>query len=133
MQILRYDQARERTHRQLMRLQYLAGNRTGALRQFERCAAVLEKELGIQPAASTAALYEQIRDDQPVFSTQAPDLHRNQAANDDTAVSLAETIKQIRQLQMELNHTQRQIQQKIATVEMLLHDQRPSPNATPPA
>ena len=31
--ILRYDPARERTHRQLMRLYYLSGDRTAALRQ----------------------------------------------------------------------------------------------------
>ena len=38
---LRYDRARERTHRRLMRLQYLAGDRTSALRQYERCLSAL--------------------------------------------------------------------------------------------
>jgi two-component SAPR family response regulator len=42
-QILRYDRAHERTHRQLMSLQYLSGDRTAALRQFERCVAALAK------------------------------------------------------------------------------------------
>ena len=124
MQILRYDQARERTHRHLMQLHSLTGNRTSALRQYERCAAILEKELGIQPAAATVALYEQIRDDQPVIQASTPNM--NQTVPGNTAVSLAETIEQIKQLQIELSHTQNQIQQKIATVEMLLHDQRPS-------
>ena len=124
MQILRYEQARECTHRQLMRLQHLNGNRTGALRQYERCVAILDTELGVQPAASTVTLYEQIRDDRLVVQALSP--NTNQTASVTTAVSLAESIEQIKQLQMELNHTQDQIQQKIATVEMLLHDQQTS-------
>ena len=44
--ILRYDRAHERTHRRLMNLHYLSGDRTAALRQFERCAAALEEASG---------------------------------------------------------------------------------------
>lgn len=61
--ILRYDPARESTHRQLMRLHYRAGDRTLAIRQYERCVSVLAQEFGIQPSADTIALYEQIRAD----------------------------------------------------------------------
>jgi DNA-binding SARP family transcriptional activator len=61
--ILRLDRASERTHRQLMRLHYLGGDRTGALRQFSRCVAALDEELDVKPARSTVMLYEQIRDD----------------------------------------------------------------------
>jgi two-component SAPR family response regulator len=39
--ILRHDLARERTHRRLMRLYYLAGDRTSALRQYDRCVQIL--------------------------------------------------------------------------------------------
>ena len=63
IRILFFDRAREHTHRHLMRLQYLAGNRTAALRQYERCTLALEEELGVKPAKFTLALYEQIRDD----------------------------------------------------------------------
>jgi DNA-binding SARP family transcriptional activator len=58
--ILRYDLARERTHYRLMRLLCLAGNRTEALRQFERCSAVLQEELGVVPSRSTRELHLQI-------------------------------------------------------------------------
>jgi DNA-binding SARP family transcriptional activator len=58
--ILHQDRARERTHRQLMRLYYLAGDRTAALRQYESCAAALDDELAVEPARSTRSLYEQI-------------------------------------------------------------------------
>lgn len=61
--ILSFDRAREHTHRALMRLQYLAGNRTAALRQYERCSTALEEELGVKPSRSTCALYEEIKDD----------------------------------------------------------------------
>jgi len=61
--LFRYDPARERTHRQVMRLRYLAGDRTGALRQYERCASALDAELGVAPARRTTQLYEQIRTD----------------------------------------------------------------------
>ena len=64
-QILQYDRARERTHQQLMRLYYQAGDRTGALRQHESCVAALKEELDIGPSRSTVALYEQIRTDRP--------------------------------------------------------------------
>jgi DNA-binding SARP family transcriptional activator len=60
-QILRRDQARECTHRRLMRLYFLAGDRTEALRQYDRCAEILQQELAVKPAASTVALHEQIR------------------------------------------------------------------------
>ncbi len=61
--ILRIDHARERTHRRMMRLRYLAGDRIGALRQFERCVAALRQELDVEPARRTLELWEQIRTD----------------------------------------------------------------------
>jgi DNA-binding SARP family transcriptional activator len=60
-QILNLETARECTHRQVMQLHLLAGDRTSALRQFERCAQALETEFGVQPAASTVAIMRQAR------------------------------------------------------------------------
>jgi len=62
--ILKYDPARERTHRQLMRLYYLLGDRTAALRQYERCVSVLRSELGVSPERRTTDLHQQIKSDQ---------------------------------------------------------------------
>jgi len=45
-------------------LEVSCGNRTGALRQYESCAAALDEELSVKPAQSTSALFEQIRADQ---------------------------------------------------------------------
>lgn len=61
LRILREDPAHERSHRALMRLYYRAGDRTAALRQFERCAAVLRKELDVSPSPRTCNLRDRIR------------------------------------------------------------------------
>jgi DNA-binding SARP family transcriptional activator len=58
---LERDRARERTHRALMRLLYVSGDRTGALRQYERCVVCLREELDVEPEAKTRSLYESIR------------------------------------------------------------------------
>ncbi len=61
MKMLRCDPARERTYRQLMRLHFLAGDRIGALRLYERCRVVLENELHVKPAGRTIDLMQKIR------------------------------------------------------------------------
>lgn len=58
--ILKLDRARECAHQHLMRLRYRAGDRAGALRQYERCASALKEELGVQPSEQTRQLYGQI-------------------------------------------------------------------------
>ena len=61
--VLRHDRAREGAHRQLMRLYFRAGDRTAALRQYDRCVAALAKEFNLQPSQETVALSQQIRAD----------------------------------------------------------------------
>jgi predicted ATPase/DNA-binding SARP family transcriptional activator len=51
----------EAAHRCLMRVLARSGQRAAALAQYERCRKVLAEELGVEPAAETTALYEQIR------------------------------------------------------------------------
>jgi len=68
--ILQRDRARERTHRRLMRLYYLAGDRTSALRQFRKCVAILQEELDVEPAESTRLVYQMIRADKMDGLTQ---------------------------------------------------------------
>ncbi|MDX2003897.1 MAG: AAA family ATPase [Meiothermus sp.] len=46
----------ELAHRRVMRLHYLLGDRSAAVAAFERCEAVLQKELGIKPFAETLEL-----------------------------------------------------------------------------
>jgi DNA-binding SARP family transcriptional activator len=61
MRLLRADCTHERTHRQLMQLYALAGDRSMALRQFGQCRAALAQEFSVEPTAPTLALYEQLR------------------------------------------------------------------------
>ncbi len=58
---LREDRAHERTHQRLMRLYYTAGDRAGALRQYERCIQALQEELDVKPSPNTVALYAHIK------------------------------------------------------------------------
>jgi WD40 repeat protein/DNA-binding SARP family transcriptional activator len=59
--LLTFEPWRETAHRQLIQLLALAGRRTAALAHFELCRRVLRAELGVEPAAETLALAEQIR------------------------------------------------------------------------
>ncbi len=52
----------EESHRQLMRLLALTGQRSAALAQYETCCRLLAAELGVEPAEETTKLYEEIRD-----------------------------------------------------------------------
>ena len=120
--ILRYDRAHERTHRRLMRLHFLAGDRTAALRQYERCVVALQEELDVQPARRTVALYEQIRADQ--LSGVAPTPVVERAMVETANSSLPEVIGRLKQLQSILAEAQRQIQHDIQAVEMIVNGRR---------
>jgi DNA-binding SARP family transcriptional activator/Tfp pilus assembly protein PilF len=56
------DTLSEEAHRQVMRLHYLLGDRAAALKAFERCRVVLEKELAVEPTRETEQLAKQIED-----------------------------------------------------------------------
>lgn len=60
-QLLALDPWREETHRELMRLLALTGQRGAALAQYERCRRLLHDELGLEPLAETTVLYARIR------------------------------------------------------------------------
>jgi TolB-like protein/Tfp pilus assembly protein PilF len=58
---LQLDPLREEIHRQLMRLLHQTGDRTAALRQYEICADILERDLQIQPDAATKLALAEIK------------------------------------------------------------------------
>lgn len=96
--ILKYDRAHERTHRQLMRLHYLAGDRTAALRQFEQCRLVLAEELDVEPGRRTTELLAQIMDEQSLTNRPEPAAPPPQ-------------LPALGQLQNELQHLQQALEQ----------------------
>lgn len=71
MRALESDRARERTHRALMRLFVANGDRTGALRQYDRCVAAVKEELSARPEEETVALMREIRSGRKVPSRAA--------------------------------------------------------------
>jgi len=111
--VLALARAHERTHRQLMTFQYLSGDRTAALRQFERCAAALEEELGVRPDKRTAALYHKIRADQG--DTSSPALSSGSA-------SLADVLGHLQQIPSILADLQKRSQKEISSDELTLND-----------
>jgi DNA-binding SARP family transcriptional activator len=58
--LLRFDALQETTYRRLMELYALKGDRAGLKRTYETCAAMLERELSIQPSPITRQLYQRL-------------------------------------------------------------------------
>ncbi len=115
---LREDRARERTHRRMMLLHHLAGNRTAALRQYQQCVAALEQELGVRPSRRTTELYEQIRADQTDLAPTSAE-----AGVPTTVTSYIQRL----QIHLKQFHTLLiQIQEEIQTIEQIANNSPPS-------
>ena len=71
-----YDATNEETHRRLMRLYALNGNKHQALRQYQLCREVLQKELGEEPERATRELQQQIISGQLASVTSASNTQR---------------------------------------------------------
>ncbi len=116
--ILNYDRASERTHQRLMQLQYMAGDRTAALRQYERCVAALDEDLGVKPDKRTVELYEKIRSGerpssltQPVSTSPMP-----------TTSMLTNIIGRLEDLELTLVDMRRNVRQDIRDIEVVLNN-----------
>src|SRR5262245_8595727 len=60
LRLLALDPLQEAVHRALMRLYVQQGRRTAALKQYETCAAVLRRELRIEPEPETRQLHREL-------------------------------------------------------------------------
>jgi class 3 adenylate cyclase/predicted ATPase len=72
--LLTFDPLEEEAHRALMRLYRAQGQRTLALQQYEICAKVLRRELGIRPDEQTRALRDEIEGGRQLPHVSAGDL-----------------------------------------------------------
>lgn len=116
---LRLDRSRETTHRRMMRLYYLSGDRTSALHQYQRCVDALEDDLGVAPAKLTVTLYRQICADEIVLTMS--ERTRPQEAVATPQASLIAALDQLALVQSALRDVQRQVQADISAIELSLH------------
>ena len=103
-----------------MRLYYLAGDRTNAIRQYERCVTALQEEMEIAPAPETVELYKLIRSNGR-FKQEATLSHQHDTlpvSRDEG--SLADIVARLHTLQLSLNQIHSQIQAEIEQVDRLL-------------
>jgi DNA-binding SARP family transcriptional activator len=76
--LLALDPLQEVVHRTLMRLYTRQGRRGSALRQYQTCVGVLQRELGAEPEPETKQLYQEILRHRPLAQSSAdaaPDHH----------------------------------------------------------
>jgi DNA-binding SARP family transcriptional activator len=115
IRILRFDRARESTHFRLMRLYYLGGDRTAALRQFDRCVVALHDELDVRPAKRTDVLYHQICADRMDEVSARPVLRPEVPVS-----ALPDLLTQLNQVQATLDGINSCVQQQMRTFERAL-------------
>jgi len=112
-----FDRTRENTHRWLMRLYYLLGDRTAALKQYQHCKAILNEDLCAQPDRHTQALYHQILGDQlepaPAAETSAVTANRE-------IVFLSNILGDLKQIQVVQTDLLYKVQQNIQIIEQAL-------------
>lgn len=120
--ILRIDNVSERTHQKMMKLYYLSGDRSSALRQFSRCRQALEEELGVKPSKSTIRLYDQIRNDR--LEPSDPMGQQSSASQQNTIDPLPEILGRLQQIQSVLTDLQQSVQDEIQAVEDVLSQPR---------
>lgn len=120
--ILRRDRAYERAHRQIMRLYYMSGDRTQALRQYTRCLSALREDLNVEPSERTQQLYEQIRADRfipPAFNGTGL-----QFLNGRREASYSDILTRLHNFSAELDHIRIQIQSEIVSIENSIQPNR---------
>ena|SRR5437763_455484 len=120
--VLRYDPARERAHRQMMRLYFKGGDRTAALRQYERCVIALKVELGVRPSSRTVALYNKIRADE--LEPETPKSDKAKMTSETATALLPEVLDHLKEVRTTLSVIQRQVRKDIHTVELALIGRR---------
>jgi two-component SAPR family response regulator len=117
--ILQVDRARERTHRNLMRLYALSGDRTSGLRQYDHCFVALRDELDVEPATRTRDLAAQIRADQIPDSLARP-ISLAAVSSQDYQTSLLDVSMHLTQVRSELSDVAEQLARDIEVVEAYL-------------
>jgi DNA-binding SARP family transcriptional activator len=118
--VLRLDRARERTYRRLMRLYHLDGNRSEALRQYQRCEAALHEELDVSPSNRTKELLKQIQLDQLEKPPRSQPVKG--PASNLQSITMTEIVDRLKQLAGIHAEFQKKAQEEIQLLERILKD-----------
>jgi hypothetical protein len=113
--ILQYDGARERTHRRLMRLYCLAGERSAAMRQYDHCVQALRRELDVTPSDRTLTLYQQVRKGHLRVVPRPP--HSLSRPGGPVGSEWSELLEQLTRMQQDLAHLQVRLEDAIRRAE----------------
>lgn len=104
-QYLLYNDLAEAVHCRLIVLYTELGDRSSAIRQYEQCSEVLERELGVKPAPETYAAYQAVLNpdaqeiDQPAGNlawTTIPSLHVPFIGRKEALQKLSQSLKRAR-------------------------------------
>jgi DNA-binding SARP family transcriptional activator len=101
-----------------MRLYELASDRTAALRQYERCVAALDKDLGVKPSERTVRLYEQIRAGR--LRLPPPNPAHAGTISEPGESPLPEVLSRLKSFEVVLEDVQQQVRKDIQAVERVL-------------
>jgi len=94
LRLLALDPLQEAVHRTLMRLYARHGRRANALRQYQVCVGVLQRELGVEPEAETRQVYQEIlRHEAHPAGTPEPPIATPRRARRDRTRSDAPTLE----------------------------------------
>ncbi len=96
--LLALDWAHESTHLRLMRLYYISGDRTSAIRQYEACKAALRQEFDIEPGEKVMELYRQLTNDSIVNLNFGSDLLQDQRLYQRSNANVEASLIKIREL-----------------------------------
>ena len=76
---LAFDPLQEDLQRAALRMQYLSGDRAGAIRRYDHLRKLLAEEMGVPPMAETRALYDAILADTLPIELQSPTTDRRRS------------------------------------------------------
>jgi DNA-binding SARP family transcriptional activator len=112
--ILLLDPTREKIHRELMMIHWLAGNREAALSQYRSCCEILRAELGLKPVQETQHLYEMI-----LRRTSSLDEHQLQGAGSQNVRVSAPSNPPLQEMLQKLHFLETIVEQTNAELHLL--------------
>lgn len=111
-QILWKDPLREEVHRDLMHLYAATGQRQLAIRQYNQCRDILDREFGVSPLGETNALYAKICDANIQTASHHPDWTID-------GHDYSQLVRDIQRVRRSLDETTQALEQIVKTVHWL--------------